>query len=80
METWGQWILKNVKTCWISMLSLAKKVLFKYCVMVLKMHLDVNIITKFTHNLELLCNFEVMVGLSCIMPILERLNEFIIFF
>jgi hypothetical protein len=62
------------------MLFLGKRVLSKYCAMVLKMHLDVNIITQFIHNLELLCNFEVMVWLSCIMPILEGLNELIIFF
>jgi len=48
--------------------------------MVLKMHWDVNIITQFTHNLELFCNFDVMVWRFCIMPILEGLNELIIFF
>jgi hypothetical protein len=43
------------------------------------MHQDADNNTKATHNLELLCDLEVMMGLSCIMPMLERFNELIKF-
>jgi hypothetical protein len=39
------------------------------------MHRDVDTVTQAAHNLELLCDLEVMLGLSCIMPMLEGLNE-----
>jgi hypothetical protein len=57
------------------MLLLAKEVLSKYHALVLKMHRDANTIMQVAHNLELFCNLEVMVGLSCIMPVFEGLNE-----
>jgi hypothetical protein len=41
------------------------------------MHKDVGINSQATHNLELFCDLEVMLGLSCIMPLLEGLNELI---
>jgi hypothetical protein len=35
--------------------------------------------TQVAHNLELFCDLEVMMGLSCIMPMLEGLNDLIKF-
>jgi hypothetical protein len=60
------------------MLLLAKKVLFEYHALVLKMHQDdVNNI-QVAHNLKLLCDLEVTMGFSCVMPMLERLDDLII--
>jgi hypothetical protein len=61
------------------MLLMTKRVLFEYHALVFKMHQDANNNTKVAHNLELLCDLEVMMGLSCIMPMLERFNELIKF-
>jgi hypothetical protein len=43
------------------------------------MHQDSTTISQATHDLQLLCDLEVMLGLSCLMPMLERLNELIKF-
>jgi len=61
------------------MLLTAKRVMFEYHALVLKMHQDVDSNTEVAHNLELLCDLKVMMGLSCIMPMLEKLNELIKF-
>ncbi len=49
-------ILRNIKTWWIFMMLLAK--------IVLSMHWDVAIFQQVAHNLELLCDLEVTLGLS----------------
>jgi len=54
------------------MLLPTKRVMSKYYAIVLKMHQDAS-------NLELFCALEVMMGLSCIMPMLERFNDLINF-
>jgi hypothetical protein len=79
MEIRGQQFFRFIKMHWISMLLPTKRVLSKYCALVFKMHWDVGIVTQATHNLEFFCNLEVMLGLSCIMPMLKRLNELIKF-
>jgi hypothetical protein len=61
------------------MLFLARKVLYEYCALVLKMHQNVGSNIQVAHNLELFCDLEVMMGLSCIMLILEGLNDLIKF-
>jgi hypothetical protein len=61
------------------MLLLVKKVMFEYHALVLEMHPNDGNNTQATHNLELLCDLEVMMGLSCIMPMLKRLNDLIKF-
>jgi hypothetical protein len=61
------------------MLLLAKRVLFEYHALVLKMHQDVGSNTQATHNLELFCDLEVMMGFYYIVPILEGLNDLIKF-
>jgi hypothetical protein len=45
VETKGQWIFKNIKMRWISMLFPTKSILSKYWALVLKMHKDVGIIS-----------------------------------
>jgi hypothetical protein len=56
-----------------------KRVLFKYCALDLNMQKDINIVNQVARNLELFCDLEIMVGLSCIMPLLEGLNKLIKF-
>jgi hypothetical protein len=60
VETWGQWILRNIKTHWISMLLLVKKVMSEYCALALKMHQNAGNNIQTTHNLELFFYLEVM--------------------
>jgi hypothetical protein len=43
------------------------------------MHQDVGTINQVVHNLELFYDLEVMLGFSCIMSMLEGLNELIKF-
>jgi hypothetical protein len=47
----------GVKTYWISMLFLTKRVLFEYYALVLKMHQNVDNNTQVAHNLELFCDW-----------------------
>jgi len=46
------------------------KILIDYCALVLKLHQDADIIKQATHNLELIFDQEVMLGLSYIMSML----------
>ncbi len=71
METKGLKILNNVKTHWISMLSPFKWVLQKYRPLLLKMALDSPTIQAFAFNLECITNFETLLNLVCIVPLLN---------
>ncbi len=51
--------------------------LSKYHALVLKINQDVNIITQDTHNLKLFYDLEIMLWIPCIIPMHERLNEWI---
>ncbi len=53
--------------------------MFEYYALVSKMHQDVDIINQVAHNLELFYDLELMLGLFCIMPMLERLKDLIEF-
>jgi hypothetical protein len=75
-ETWGHHNLGKIKTHGISMVFPIKKMLFKYCILVLKMF---TLLHKLFKTWEIICNLEVMWGLSCIVPMLERLNDVIKF-
>jgi hypothetical protein len=68
VETERQPILRNIETQWIPMLLLTKKVLSEYRTLVLNMHQDSTIIPQVAHNLQLMCDLEVMLGLFCLMP------------
>jgi len=61
------------------MLFPTKKVLFEYHALVLKSHQNVGVINHPIYNMFLLCDLEVMFGLSYIMAMLEGLNELIKF-
>ncbi len=74
METRGQWIFRNIKTYYISMLLPTKRVLSKYHALVLKKHQDVGTITQVMHNLELIFYLEIMLGICCILLMLEGMN------
>ncbi len=54
------------------MLSPTKRILAKYKTLVVKMHDDLHTmaVTNLT-NLQYLCDIEVVMGLACIMPLLE---------
>jgi hypothetical protein len=77
LETKGLKLLRNVKTHWISMLSLLKCVLARYKSLVVKMHYDC-VKSKYVHdNFELLCDLDLILGLPCVMPILEVVHSLI---
>ncbi len=59
------------------MLLPIKRILFEYHALVLKKHQDVGTMTQVTHNLELICDLEVMLGICCIFSMLEGMNELI---
>jgi hypothetical protein len=74
VETLGQWILRNMKTRWISCLEHVKPMMSKYKALILKMHLDSTSLATAKANLNLLCEIELLLGLACILPMLEALN------
>jgi hypothetical protein len=51
--------------------------LFEYHSLVLKKHQDVGTITQVTHNLELICDLKVELGIFCILSMFEGMNEMI---
>jgi hypothetical protein len=53
------------------MLFPTKKMLNEYRALVLRMHHDSTTISQVAHNLQHLCDLEVMLGLSCLMLMLE---------
>jgi hypothetical protein len=79
VETAGQRILRNVKTRWISCLEPVKRVMSEYKALVLKMHLDSQSLATAKANLNLLCEIELLLGLACILPMLEALNYLVKF-
>jgi hypothetical protein len=64
-------VLCNVKTHWISMLSLAKHILAKYKSMVMNIFYEHASNTTTKGNLNLLCDVENFMGLSCILTLLK---------
>lgn len=76
LETKRLYLLRNVKTCWISMLGPLKCVLAQYKPLVVNMHnYEKN---KFAHeNFELLCDLDLIVGMPCVMPILKVVHSLI---
>ncbi len=70
METKGNKILWNIKTRWISMISLVKCVLSKYRTLFMKMALDAPIIPFAKSNLFLMNGVESLLGLNVMMSML----------
>lgn len=79
MEKKGLKILKQVKTRWISMLKPAKRILTQYPVLLYKMHLDAPTLKTAQTNLEFLLDVQTLLGLACLMPMLEEMNRLIKF-
>jgi hypothetical protein len=61
------------------MLFFVKIMLNEYKTLVLKMHQDSKVNNRIAHNLELLCDLQIMLGFSCLMPMFKGLNELIKF-
>jgi hypothetical protein len=53
------------------MLSLVKWVIVKYITLVVRMNDDMNVMAATNKNLGCLFDIEVVMGLTCIMPLLE---------
>jgi hypothetical protein len=51
----------------------------EYKALILKMHQNYCVNNQYAHNLDLLFDLEVMLGLFCSMPMLKGLNELIKF-
>jgi hypothetical protein len=79
MKTKGNKILWNIKTRWIYMISLAKRVLFKYRTLFMKMALDAPIIPFAKSNLSLLIDVEFLLGLNVMMLMLKVVHSLIKF-
>jgi hypothetical protein len=56
-----------------------KRMLVEYKTLVVHMNNDLNHVVATNTNLEYLCNIEVVVGLMCIMPMLEAIHALIKF-
>lgn len=63
-------ILHNIKTCWISMLSPLKHILFKYQPFFIGMVFNSPIILMVASILDLLCDVEIMLFIMCFVPML----------
>jgi len=86
MESEGLRMLRNVKTRWISLLEPLRKVMGEYKTMIAKMCEDaivkeLEMTSKQAmareaacHNYDLLCDVGTLLGLPCILPLLELVN------
>ncbi len=70
-------MFKNVKTHWISMLSLAKHMYVEYPLLIVKMHLESSNNKVVLKNLDVLCDIKFILGLLCILPMLESIHALI---
>jgi hypothetical protein len=69
-ETKGLKLLHNVKSRWISMLFFIKQIFTKYKTMVVNMNDDLHIVATTKTNFQYLYNIEMVMELTCIMPLL----------
>lgn len=78
MDTKGNKILKNIKTCWISMFSSTKWVFSKYKTLLAKMVGNAYEISQAQINFDSSCDVPIFLGLPCLMPLLEmhQVNKF----
>lgn len=68
----GLKVLKNIKTMWISMLAPFKQVHNEYKTFMVKMVNDGASIPSVKTNNELLCDVEIIMGLTCVLSTLYR--------
>jgi hypothetical protein len=69
METNGVKILKNVKTCWISMLNLIQCVMVEYKTLLVKMTFDAPTNDKAQTNFDLFYDVQILLGLPVVFAI-----------
>jgi hypothetical protein len=79
MATKGNKIFWNVKTRWISMLNLVKRVMVEYKTLFVKMTLDNPKNQQAMLNYEHLCDIHIFFRLACILPLLESVHAVIKF-
>jgi len=79
LETKGNKILQNVKTKWISMLNLTKRLMVEYRTLLVKMTLDNPTNQQAKQNYEHLCDLQILLGLACILLLLESMHALIKF-
>jgi len=75
LETKDGKIFHNVKTQWTLMLTLAKCALQEYNTLVVKMVNDSLGNATAKNNYELLCNCDIILGLTCVLPMMEAMES-----
>jgi hypothetical protein len=82
MVSKGGKILNNVKTRWISILSPMRRVLSKYCVLLVKMYGDMlakSVIKGVVANFHLLVDVQTLLSLVALLPLLESIKKLVVF-
>jgi hypothetical protein len=79
MEIKRNKILRNIKTRWISIISLVKRVLSEYCTFHMRITLNAPTIASTKSNLCLLTNVKTLLRLNAIMPLLDAIHSLIKF-
>jgi hypothetical protein len=73
IESKGLKFLKNIKMKWISILASFKQMVKEYKTSVVKMNDDVVSNEVINNNYELLYDVETIMGLTCVLPMLEAM-------
>jgi hypothetical protein len=73
IESKGLKFLKNIKMKWISILASFKQMVKEYKTSVVKMNDDVVSNEVINNNYELLYDVETILGLTCVLPMLEAM-------
>jgi hypothetical protein len=73
IESKGLKFLKNIKMKWISILASSKQMVKEYKTSVVKMNDDVVSNETINNNYELLYDVETIMGLTCVLPMLEAM-------
>ncbi len=79
LKTKGNKIFQNVKTRWISMLSLAKRLMAEYKTLLVKVELNRPTNQQAKQNHEHLCDLQILLVLVCNLPLLEFVHALIKF-
>jgi hypothetical protein len=79
MKGKGKTILRNVKKLWISMLSPTKRVMPMYMPLLANMAKNNSSIMPTKVNFEFLCDINIFIYFSCLLPILEIVHALIKF-
>jgi hypothetical protein len=75
IESRGLKIWKNIQIWWISMLTQSKRFVFEYKSVVMKLLEDLPTNHVAATNYELLCDVETMMGLTCVLLMLEAVQN-----